>query len=81
MKLEPRIKVVLAEKKKTQIDIARYILEQTGEDITPKRLKSISNTISRYARGEINPSGLLTFYLIEKYLNCRLTDLYDLKND
>jgi hypothetical protein len=49
MKLEPRIKVVLAEKKKTQIDIARYILKQTGEDITPKRLKSISNTISRYA--------------------------------
>jgi len=76
MKLKPRIKVVLAEKDVKQVEIAKYYLEQTGEEVTPKRIKSISNTISRYARGELNPPVLLLFYFMEKYLNCRLSDLY-----
>jgi hypothetical protein len=76
MKLKPRIKVVLAEKDVKQVEIAKYYLEQTGEEVTAKRVKSISNTISRYARGELNPPVLLLFYFMEKYLNCRLSDLY-----
>jgi hypothetical protein len=76
MKLKPRIKVVLAEKDVKQVEIAKYYLEQTGEEVTPKRVKSISNTISRYAKGEFNPSVLMLFYYMEKYLDCRLSDLF-----
>lgn len=76
MKLKPRIKVVLAEKDVKQVEIAKYYLEQTGEEVTAKRVKSISNTISRYAQGEFNPSVLMLFFYMEKYLDCRLSDLF-----
>lgn len=74
--MKPRIKVVLVEKNVTQVELARYVLEQTGEEVTPKKLKSLSNTISRYARGAFNPPVLRLFYYIEKYLDCRLCDLF-----
>ena len=81
MKLKPRIKVVLAEKDVKQVELAKYFLIQTGEEVTPKRVKSISNTISRYAQGEFNPSVLILFYIIEQYLDCRLSDLFILKDE